>query len=315
MPFFVITNCNITGEKQNDGGGISLPSPVYPQAYSEPSVSPDGSKLLFVRNKITKIDKAGGFSIDSDSSGIWMSDSDGRNMKLLLQSQNLGTPSFSPDMKWILFEGGAQVYKMPFAEDSVKTDSLVQLTPEGRNFYPDWSPDGKWIVYGQSICNEVKECGIWLFNLNSKSEKNIAKFGNYPDWHPLMNNILYRTRAVLPSGQVIGDSLWTYSLSDSTTSFLAFIEGDNRYPKYSSDGKTILFQSNQEIWTMESTGDNLIQLTTGGGVQPTWTPVHKIIYVDYSYSRFSKDNGTLWMMNADGSGKRQLTFNYGLELE
>ena len=306
--------CGIIGG-DDDGGGVTPDLPEYPQPYAAPSVSPDGSKLLFIRNKVTRINRAGGFSVDPDSSGIWVADPDGSNMKLLIQSPNLGTPGFSPDMRWILFEGGAQIYKVPFDGDSVDMDSLVQLTSEGRNFFPDWSPDGKWIAYGQSICSEVKECGIWLVNLNSKSEKNIAKFGNYPDWHPLMDLVLYKTRAVLPNGQVIGDSLWTYGLLNSTASFLTFIEGDNRYPTYSSNGQIIAFQSDNEVWTMDANGSNLHQLTTEGGVEPAWTPGHKIIYVDYNYTRFSKGNGTLWIMDADGRNKKQLTQNYGLELE
>ncbi len=64
--------CNPLDWSDTNNQGISPPSPVYPQAYAQPSVSPDGNILLFVRNKITRIIKIGFFSIHPDSSGIWM---------------------------------------------------------------------------------------------------------------------------------------------------------------------------------------------------------------------------------------------------
>ncbi len=301
----------------DDGGGISPPSPDYPKAYAEPSVSPDGSKLLFVRNKVTRITKSGFFTVDPDSSGIWMADITGRNMKLLIQSQNVGTPSFSPDMNWILFEGGAQIYKVPFAENSVNMDSLVQLTVEGRNFFPDWSPDSEWIAYDNTTCGTSSEpipensCGILLTDKNGSSKELIVS-GRMPDWSSDSENLVYVG---------LGNEIYVLNLSDKSELRLTTLNNSdsnpisNRFPKYSPSGTKIAFQSDIQIRTIDIDGQNIWELTSDGGVEPTWTLNHKIIYVDFNYSRFSIDNGTLWIMNADGSNKQQLTQNHGLILE
>ena len=213
----------------------------------------------------------GSYTIHPDSSGIWIADIDGENMKLLIHDQSvfsIGTPSFSPDMNWVLFESGAQIYKAPFNGDSVTMDSLIQLTTEGRNFSPNWSPNGQWIVYSQSICNEIKQCGVWLYNL--ETEQFISKYGSYPHWHPTKNSFIYLTSGVTPIGEAIGDSLWTYALNSSKANLLAFLEGDNRHPKYSPDGNFTTFQSNMETKTIDSKGVNSRILTNDVSLEPTW---------------------------------------------
>lgn len=308
-----ILGCEIIGGKDDDDdGGISPPSPDYPQAYAEPSVSPNGRKLLFVRNKVIRITKSGFFTIDPDSSGIWISESDGSSMKLLIQSQNVGTPSFSPDMKWILFEGGAQIYKVPFAGDSVEMDSLVQLTFEGRNFFPNWSPDGEWIAYDRSIEDETGPGGVWRMKQDGEKKESIFG-GAFPDWHPNGKQII---GTIGSSPTNVWKRFKIYLILDGSTEILdAVVDANNLYPKYSPDGQAIAFQSDEEIWTMDATGGNLIQLTTTGGIEPAWVHNGNIVYINYWPHSFEINNGTIWIMNADGSEKRQLTYNYGLELE
>lgn len=308
--------CQVIGGKDDDGGSISPHLPVYPQAYAAPTQSPDGSKLLFVRNKITRIDEAGGFSIDSDSSGIWMAESDGSSMKLLIRSLNVGTPSFSPDMKWILFELGAQIYKIPFEGNSVNMDSLVQLTAEGRNFFPDWSPDGKWIAYDSNYDSPTGLSFLWKMKNDGSTNQRIVFTPDQgevrmPSWSFDSKKILHiRYLVDIHSSEI-------FSVNSDGSNSIRLIENDatDYFPKYSLDSQLIVFQSNVNIWTMDATGDNLDKLTNEGGIEPTWVYDNKIVYVNYNQQSFTKDNGTIWIMDADGSDKRQLTFNYGLELQ
>lgn len=302
-----VSGCNLFDWNDTNNQGISLPAPAYPQAYAQPSVSPDGNKLLFVRNKITQIGSIGDYSVDPDSSGIWMAGSDGKNMKLLIQGLNGWSPSFSPDMQWILFESGAQIYKVPFAADSARMDELVQLTSAGRNFSPTWSPDGKWIVYDRSVEDETGPGGIWIMKSDGSQKEHVFG-GGFPDWHPNGLSI----------AAVFGTSAWkrfkVYTINNGLTEILdAVVDANNLYPKYSPDGNQIIFQSEIQIWLMDSEGNNVRRLSEKG-VEPSWYPDGKIIYVRFSYSDFNQDNGTLWIMDADGSGKKQLTFNYGLKL-
>jgi Tol biopolymer transport system component len=160
------------------------------------------------------------------------------------------------------------------------TSTVAQLTFEGRNFFPAWSPDGQWIAYNESVCEGLKTCGIWLMTSSGTNRRFLAAYGDFPSWHPSGTKIVYWTAAVTQEGGTIGDSLWAYDLRTNTESVLIFISSqtnDSRHAKYSPDGTKIAFLSSSNIWIMDTTGANLRQLTTEGvdasfGLPFTWSP-------------------------------------------
>lgn len=206
---FLISSCNSPLENEENDGGYNIDLPIFPNSYSEPSVSPDGEQILFRRVKITNFNSGGGYNIDYDSTGIWIAQSDGSDMRLLLKYG--GSPSLSPDGQWMVFESGAQIYKIPFEDGDIDTTGLVQLTDRGRNFHPAWSPDGEWIAYGRSVCEGENTCGVWEISFDGAETNFIDSYGMYPTWHPVKMNILYIKRAVTTNGQVLGDSILIFN--------------------------------------------------------------------------------------------------------
>jgi TolB protein len=79
------------------------------------------------------------------------------------------------------------------------------------------------------------------------------------------------------------------------------------YPSLSPDGQTVYFSSNQsgtfEIYSVDVNGNNLQQLTDGIGTlyAPELSP-------DGSTILFTNHGNGLWVMNADGSNPRAITF-------
>lgn len=285
---------------------------VYPIVDSYPTWSPDGTRIIYNHEGITRISVGGSYHTDSDSAGHWMMNADGTNPHLILKGNDINA-DWSPDSKWIVFEVGSQIYKAPIGGDSLDTAKIKQLTFGGRNFFPAWSPDGQWIAYNRSICEGPNICGIWMMTSSGTNHQFLAAYGNYPDWNPYGAKILFVVRAVIQQGQTIGDSLWTFNVSSNTKSFFTFIGGqnnDNRYPKYSPDGMKIVFESNTNIWVMNADGTNLKQFTTNGGLQPSWSPDgKKIVYIGFTNQKYDpQNNGTVWIMNIDGSNKQQLTY-------
>src|SRR6266536_2435543 len=75
----------------------------------------------------------------------------------------------------------------------------------------------------------------------------------------------------------------------------------------------IVFQSDRggqlDLWTMRPDGSNQVRLTNDkvDDEFPTWSPDGKKIA--WTRGGGVDPEGELWIMNADGTGKRQITFN------
>lgn len=288
----VLSSCkeNPVVDDDDDNGGISI-MPVTPAIDDVPSWSPDGSTIAFYHH---------GYVYDTDlemevhhpdSMGLWFISPDGSNKRMFLKGGDL--PAWNPKGEWLAIRYG-QLHKI-----KANGDSLTKLTFEGRNFFPAWSPDGQWIAYDRSISDSIGESGVWVMKWDGSGQEKIFG-GAFPSWHPTGNSILV----------VIGtspNSIWKrfvrYYPWESTApeTLLAVVGNNNLYPKYSPDGCKIAFQSESEIWLMDSAGQDLRQLTQQVGRQPSWSPDGKsIVYVG--------PEKTLWIMDADGQNKKQLTF-------
>jgi Tol biopolymer transport system component len=318
-------------DKSNPVNSNKPPCPdiVPTPPYNSPVWHPSGKFIGFNHTPLKRITFPYGehctavYELNGDSSGFWLINPDGTNQRRIFSYQ-LQTPAWSPDGQWIAFVGNAQIYKMRFTGTTFDTATVVQLTFEGRNFFPAWSPNGQWIAYNKSICEGPNTCGIWLMSLSGQEHRFLAPFGNYPSWHFSGTKVLYATRSVTQSGQVLGDSLWLLDVNTNAKSLIIFLGGQNyynRYPKYSPDGTKIAFWSSQpssgsgNLWMMRGDGGNLRQLTTEGvddgfGLSFSWSPDGSAIaYTYYRVDERSNNNGTLWIIDIATGKKRRLTLN------
>ena len=144
---------------------IDAPSP-----YDSPSWHPSGDFIGFNYTPLHKTTYSYGehcqgvYEWDSEMSGFWLINSDGTNMRRIF-TYKLQTPVWSPDGKWIAFVipvgDERHIFKMQFNGTTFDTTTLVQLTTEGRNFFPDWSPDGQWIAYDSNTDSPNGMQFIW----------------------------------------------------------------------------------------------------------------------------------------------------------
>lgn len=285
----------------------------YPPIDQYPAWSPDGNKIIYYHLGITKINSDGAYIINSDSAGLWIINSDGTNPRLLLQGINIYA-DWSPNGDWIVFEQGGQIYKAPFISDSIDKARITQLTFDGRNFFPSWSPDGQWIAYDRSITNGSEQAGVWIMKSDGSGKQHL-KGGAFPNWHPSSRNLVFSIGATPTSTWKRFVIYYPFDITPAET-LDVLINQDNLFPKYSPNGNQIIFQSQADgeipqIWLINADGSTPLRISNDGGEMPDWSPSSKIVFVKYNYRKWQGidiSNGTLWIMNPDGSNKQQLTF-------
>lgn len=289
---------------------------VYPSIDGYPAWSPDGTKIIYNHYGITRISPGGMFSINPDSSGLWMMNADGSDQRLILRGFDI-YPAWSADGQWIAFERGGQIYKVSVKGDSLDKSRIQQLTFQGGNFFPTWSPDGEWIAYDSDLNDPKGANVIWKMKADGTNKRDISEHGigewRMPDWSPDERYIVHQRYVGVNAPEIV-----VMDTSGANPLRLTYDDRDDFHPKYSpypadggAGGTKIVFQSNTQVVVMNSDGSNPRQLTTTGGRSPSWSPDGmKIVYIGFAdpeqYN--PRGNATVWVMNADGTRKRQLTF-------
>ena len=281
-PNVIASNSNLEGHT------AVLPSPLFD---STPAWSPDGTTIAFHNNGYFYApDAEGGYGRHLDSMGIWFIAPDGSDKRMFLPGAF--EPAWGPQGKWLVFNYGSQIFKI-----MANGDSLTQLTFEGANFFPAISPDGNAIAYDSNVDDSFYASSIydvWVMDADGSNKVNISagQGGRRPRWSPDGNRIAHER-----ANPVTETDIYTMDKSGSQATFLS----PGRAARYSPDGTQIAFMYEWQIWLMNTTGGNQIQLTFDTGSEPSWSPDgRQIVY--YGPQK------TLWIMDSDGLNNRQLTF-------
>ena len=145
-------------------------------------LSPDGKSIVFS-------------SVRSGPSEIWMSDTDGYNLRRLT-SIGGSTPRWSPDGKQIAFEsnqrGQPDIYVLTLATGSVR-----RFTTDGAsNLRPSWSRDGRYIYFGS---NRTGKSQIWKVPGNGGDAVQITRKGGLYAVETFDRKSIYYTSPDMPS--------------------------------------------------------------------------------------------------------------------
>lgn len=200
-----------------------------------------------------------------------------------------------------------------------------QLTFDGENGRPDWSPDGKQIAF-MTIRDEKP--WVAVMDANGSNQKLLAE-GLTPDWSPDGKKVSLSRPADGPILQI-----W---IIDADGSNLKQITQSNTFkigPSWSSDGEEMAFilhknpgspsdplpeigimnsdGTNERILTIEdrinirieANGDTTICETAYDANAPAWSPVDNRIAF---WSGIENQYGQIWVIDSDGSGSKQLT--------
>ena len=258
--------------------------PSYEFRYTDvfPSFSKDGT--LLVTNK------------DVDSSIVTMN-ADGSNKRLVFKSSTpcakgpegptgpcgamdgvAFAPSWSPDGQWIVFGFGGYLRMRMTAVAKIMIirrdgTGLQELTPGTPNTgFPGFSPDGKEIVYRAWAKNED---GLRIMNLATHEVRVLTtELDNLPGWSPQQNRIVFTRK------QQDGNfDIFTIKPDGTDLKRVTTFPASDAHAVWSGDGKHILWNGSEYGFKDEAA-----------------------LY-DNSFQPY----GSIWIMNPDGTGKKQIT--------
>ena len=270
-------------------GIIPPPIPEVISMDMGPIVDPSGRFIVYFHTTIDTMDTSGLYILDTET---------GDNTLLL--SGDIRNPDFSPDGRWLVFNIGNQIYKVRLREDmsGVDTSTLSQLTFDGTNFFPAWSPDGKLIAFDSNRRGNGYD--IWLMDIYGRNQRIFWKWGRRPDWSPDGTALVFIGVVDSVSHGVIVDT----SLSDTV---LVNIGAE---PAWSPDGEWIAYTWSYEmeggIKLYSVSGDSTISLIDIPAMDPSWFPDSQTLV--FSALNSDKTKFVLYRIKIDRTGLEQITF-------
>jgi len=175
--------------------------------------------------------------------------------------------------------------------------------------WPALSPDGTQIAFAR---RHGSGWAIVVSRLDGSGARDIVSeagftsgFSGYPDWSPDGKQIAFTHE--YPDGHA---AIVDFDLASGTAHDITHDTAADLWPRWSPDGTRIAYATNVpgqgiDIYTIGADGTNPTRLTTGAGweIEPSWSPDGTRI----AYTAFPNGVGDIFVMNADGTGVRDVT--------
>ena len=188
-----------------------------------------------------------------------------------------------------------------------------RLTTAGGE-YPAWSPDGKQIAFARGK-NEASE--IWVMNADGSGQKRVtdrpAATDTSPAWSPDGTMIAFAS-SIICCGAGTNWDIWVINADGSGERNITNHPAQDLWPSWQPGGGRIAFQTlrdgNLDIYAVNADGTGLHNLSNSPEThewEPDWSPNGRQLAVVARPVDTGRPQPTVWIMDADGGNRRQLT--------
>ena len=225
----------------------------------------------------------------------------------IFTEDSVGEPAFSPDSQRLAFRSWEGHRGIAHRNLDGRDQQVVSYNHE--DSWPDWSPDGKYIVYA-SQKEADRTWRLYVADAQGRENKVLKHedgqviYGEDPAWSPDGDRIVYRGH----DARMDNRGFYVINNDGSNARQLTDDPSDTS-PDWSPKGDQIVFMSHQsgnwDLYVMGSDGNVLKPLTTDPSNEglPCWSPAGDRI-------AFISDRGGQWglyIMTANG-GDVQLVY-------
>jgi TolB protein len=235
---------------------------------------------------------------------VFLLDDHGKLRNLTHNPADDDTAALSPDGRRVAFSSNRLDRQSDLYVMNVDGSRVRRVTTDrALDWYPTWSPDGKWLAYtayenptctadcavssdpGDGDLRIVRADGSEMHTLASTADNKL------PDWSPSGTSIVFVRDA----------DLYTVELDGSGFTQLTDTPGGNEYaPEWSPDGTKIVYGFLGSLRVLNLETNAVRDLTTGpeGSDSPSWSPDGSVI-VFYKCKQAPADCAThrLWTVD------------------